>query len=393
LWQISEDPGFSSPMRIFEIGMHWFPEGGGGADRYFHGLVLELIGHDSAARAFVFGEGRAGDAGGQVRFLGSREQSMPQRLRRLRQGVKEEILRGSGRVLIASHFALYGFPLLDVLWRNAHVVHFHGPWAGESEAEGESSRVVYFKKAVERITYATARRFIVLSKAFRNVLVQRYGVAEDRIDVVPGGVHADAFNTGLSRDEARTKLGWPNDRIILLTVRRLARRMGLENFIDAIEQLRQKEPSILAILAGTGPLSAELAALIEKKRLKEHVRLAGFVPDAELPLAYRAANLSVVPSIALEGFGLIVLESLAAGTPVMVTRVGGLPEVVGGLSQSLIFAGTSPSQLADGLALRLSALDQLPSDTVCQSYARDNFDWPVIARKVIGVYEDAFRNR
>jgi glycosyltransferase involved in cell wall biosynthesis len=212
-------------------------------------------------------------------------------------------------------------------------------------------------------------------------------VAEDRIAIVPGGVHADVFNTGLSREEARQKLEWPKDRIILLTVRRLARRMGLENFIEAIGQLREKQPAILAVLAGTGPLAGELAALVERKNLQEHVRLVGFVPDADLPVAYRAADASVVPSIALEGFGLIVLESLAAGTPAIVTPVGGLPEAVSALSKDLILDGSSPAQIADGLAARLAALERLPSESACQAYAKDNFDWPVIANKVIRVYE------
>ena len=373
-------------MRVFEIGMHWFPEGGGGADRYFYGLVSELTHHDCALKAFVFGEGKS-DPGSHVRFLGKRNQSLRERLLKLRKGVKEELARESRPALIASHFSLYVFPLLDFFWRHPHVVHFHGPWADESAAEGENSRAVYFKQTIERVTYATARRFIVLSKAFRDVLVTRYRIREDRIDIVPGGVQADAFKTGLSRAEARERLGWPKDRIILLTVRRLARRMGLENFIEAIGQLREKEPAILAVLAGTGPLAAELAALIERKNLQEHVRLVGFVPDADLPVAYRAADASVVPSIALEGFGLIVLESLAAGTPAIVTPVGGLPEAVSALSKDLILDGSSPAQIADGLAARLAALERLPSESACQAYAKDNFDWPVIANKVIRVYE------
>ena len=203
--------------------MHWFPEGGGGADRYFYGLVSELAHQDYAMKAFVFGEGKS-PVGSHVRFLGSRDQSLRHRFLKLRKGVKEELARGTRPALIASHFSLYVFPLLDFLWRHPHVVHFHGPWADESAAEGEGSRAVYFKQAIERITYATARRFVVLSKAFRDVLVTRYQIREDRIDVVPGGVQADTFNTGLSRAEARERLGWPKDRIILLTVRRLARR-------------------------------------------------------------------------------------------------------------------------------------------------------------------------
>ncbi len=380
------------PMRILEVGMHWFPDGGGGADRYFHGLVLELVGKDPWARAFVFGEGRPDEAG-PVRFLGSRKQSLPQRLRMLRKAIKKEISQGPpGRILIASHFALYASPLLDLLWRNSHVVHFHGPWAEEAAAEGEGSRSVFFKRGLERTIYASARRFIVLSQAFRDVLAGRYGVRENRIDIVPGGVQADTFNTGLSRAEAREKLGWPKDRAILVTVRRLARRMGLENFIDAIDRLRKREPAILAVLAGTGPLAAELADLVDRKNLKDYVKLAGFIPDADLPLAYRAADLSVVPSIALEGFGLVVLESLAAGTPVVVTPVGGLPEVVSALSKELILEGSSADHLAEGLATRLSALGKLPSETACQAYAKDNFDWPVIAKRVVGVYEHALSN-
>jgi glycosyltransferase involved in cell wall biosynthesis len=272
-------------------------------------------------------------------------------------------------------------------------VHFHGPWADEAAAEGEASRSIFFKHAIERATYASARRFVVLSQAFRDVLVRRYRVREERVDIVPGGVQADAFNTGLSRSEAREKLGWPQDRLILVTVRRLARRMGLENFIDAVDLLRKQEPGILAVIAGTGPLASELSDLVEQRNLRDHVKLAGFVPDADLPAAYRAADLSVVPSIALEGFGLVVLESLAAGTPVVVTPIGGLPEVVSDLSRDLVLDGSSANHLAEGLATRLRELEKLPSDTACQAYAKDNFDWPVIAKRVVGVYKNAFRNR
>ena len=167
--------------------------------------------------------------------------------------------------------------------------------------------------------------------------------------------------------------------------------MGLENFIEAVAELRKREPKILAVLAGTGPLAAELSALVEQRNLQEHVQLTGFVPDADLPHAYRAADLSVVPSISLEGFGLVVLESLAAGTPVVVTPVGGLPEAVRGLSKDLILEGSSADHLAHGIAMRLSALDKLPSDAACQEYAKDNFDWPVIAKRVVDVYKKAFQ--
>ena len=99
--------------------------------------------------------------------------------------------------------------------------------------------------------------------------------------------------------------------------------MGLEELIDAMKLIARRHPEALLLLGGSGPISSELQARIESHGLQQHVKLLGRVEDALLPLAYRAANLSVVPSRALEGFGLVTLESLAAGTPVYVTRVGG----------------------------------------------------------------------
>jgi glycosyltransferase involved in cell wall biosynthesis len=165
--------------------------------------------------------------------------------------------------------------------------------------------------------------------------------------------------------------------------------MGLENLIEAVASMRKRWPEILAILAGTGPLSEELATRVRDRGLEGHVRLAGFVPDEDLRFAYRAADLSVVPSVALEGFGLIVLESLAAGTPAVVTPVGGLPEVVRGLSPDLVLGGTAPSELAEALSRRLENLSRLPSSAECQRYAREGFDWTVIAARIKKVYENA----
>ncbi len=64
--------------------------------------------------------------------------------------------------------------------------------------------------------------------------------------------------------------------------------------------------------------------------------------------------------------------------------------MVSALSKDLILDGSSANHLAEGLATRLSALGKLPSDTACQAYAKDNFDWPVIAKRVVRVYEHAF---
>jgi glycosyltransferase involved in cell wall biosynthesis len=244
------------------------------------------------------------------------------------------------------------------------------------------------KQRMERTVYRRAARCIVLSHAFADILVRDYAVARDRIRVIPGGVDLQKFNTDLSRQDARRRLGWPVDRPIVLCVRRLVRRMGLENLIDAAEHLRSQFPAALIIIGGTGPLADELKQKVVAAGLADSVRLAGFISDADLPLAFRAADLSILPTVSLEGFGLVAAESLAAGTPAVVTRVGGLPEVVAPLSQDLILPGGDAAQIAAYLADILAGRRVLPCSDACRRYAEQNFDWNSVARQVAGVYRE-----
>jgi glycosyltransferase involved in cell wall biosynthesis len=242
---------------------------------------------------------------------------------------------------------------------------------------------------IERAVYRRATRLITLSRAFAEVLQRSYRIPEERVRVIPGGVDARRFAISHSPQRARAELALPNDRPIIVTVRRLARRMGLEDLLAAIALIRSHVPEVLLVIAGRGPLAAALRARTFELGLQGNVRLLGFVSDESLPLLYRAATVSVVPTATLEGFGLVTIESLAAGTPVLVTPVGGLPEVVSDLAPELVLPGTSPPALAEGLLAALSGRLPLPSAKACQDYVRARFDWPVIAARVRDVYLEA----
>jgi glycosyltransferase involved in cell wall biosynthesis len=210
-----------------------------------------------------------------------------------------------------------------------------------------------------------------------------------RIHVIPGGVDVDRFAISLSRRKSRRALGWPTDRPIVLCVRRLVRRVGVDTLIEAAVALRARVPDVLVLIAGDGPLRIELAARVAALGLDDHVRLLGFVPDEELPIAYRAADLSVVPSSSLEGFGLTTVESLAAGTPCVVTPVDGLTDVVAPFAPQLVTESRRAVDVAALLAAALLEEVPVPSAEECVSYARRDFDWPVIAGRVRYVYEAA----
>ncbi|HXZ07411.1 MAG TPA: glycosyltransferase family 4 protein [Paraburkholderia sp.] len=376
-------------IKSLQIGLHWFPECAGGLDRIYYSLVGALPGAGVSVRGVVAGSSRAAeDTDGAIRAFGPPGQPLPLRLMAARRALRHAIDTERPDV-ISSHFALYTFPGLGLTRGIPQVSHFQGPWADESHVEGADSLAQRAKHYLEQTVYARSSRLIVLSNAFGQILTSRYGIPAERIRVVPGCVDVEQFDLTISAVEARLKLQLPLGRPIVLSVRRLVRRMGLEDLIDAVKLLRRKEPEVLLLIAGKGRLESELKVRITEAGLDDNVKLLGFVPDGQLATVYRAADLSVVPTVALEGFGLITAESLASGTPVLVTPVGGLPEAVAGLSPDLVLPETGAAAIADGLAAALDGSLRLPHADACRAYARANLDNAVIARRVASVYEEA----
>lgn len=370
--------------KLIQLGMHFNPSGGG-ADRYFAGLNQGLAnnGHSFQAAAFGIPDPQTPKEISCV-SLGSVEQSSRARRIAIQEFGQREIHPES---IVATHFALYAHPILRLLKACTHVVHFHGPWAGESAREGQKPWIVWTKRLIEKRTYASARRLIALSPTFRDILVNEYRIDARRVAVIPGGVDLEHFRPSPSISESRRKLGWPSDKRIIFCIRRLVHRMGLEHLLEAFALVASSHPEALLVIAGKGPLSEQLHQLSAKLGLENRVKFAGYVADEDLPDAYSAADFSIVPSQALEGFGLITVESLACGTPVLVAPIGGLPDTVRGLDASLILSDSSREAIAAGLVRGLS--QTLPSREECRRYAEQNFSWSDVARRVFAIYEEA----
>lgn len=378
-------------LKTLQIGMGWFDEEPGGLNRFYQELTAALPGAGVDVEGLVAGSDSViTQSHGRIEPVAPKSSEMFARWRGAERRVGEFVARTSSD-LVVSHFALYTYPVLKLLRGRPLVVHFQGPWALESKLEGDSWIKVNAKKRIETAVYRRATRCIVLSQAFATLLHQTYGVPENIIRIIPGAVHAARFDIPDSAADARERLQWPADRPIVLTVRRLVRRMGLENLIDAAIEIRRRHPNVLILVAGKGPLHAELEARIRRHKLDETVRLLGYLPDNLLPLAYRAAGLTVVPTVGLEGFGLIVAESLAAGTPALVTPVSSLPEVVRELSPALILASSQSPAIATGICSALDGTLSLPTAAECHRFAAAHYDWSVVAEKIRDVYEEALQ--
>lgn len=169
-------------------------------------------------------------------------------------------------------------------------------------------------------TAQAANASIGVSQALTSAM-QQLGMPESRLMVMPNGVDLDRFGIQVQKS-ARLALGWP-DTPTLLSVGNLVENKGHHIALRALAQL----PEFCLVIAGEGPEEAALKALASQLNLVEKVRFLGRVGQDKLATCYSAADILVLPS-SREGWPNVLLESMACGTPVVATTVGGVPEIV-----------------------------------------------------------------
>jgi glycosyltransferase involved in cell wall biosynthesis len=236
----------------------------------------------------------------------------------------------------------------------------HSPFADELQAGWNASRLSLKQKLaltvaeqIERLNCTRATAVHCASQFTRELLSQKYGEEVARkAAVCPNWVDISQFAPSTRFDGRRELLGfpWNSCQPIFLTVRRLEPRMGLEQLLEAARQLVQRGYAFRLLIGGAGSLRAKLAELLPEMGLQRHVFLLGRIPHAELPACFAAADCVVLPSRALECFGLTILESYAAGTPVIGTPVGAIPELIRNVGQEWLTRGTDSRDLAERMA-------------------------------------------
>src|SRR5438128_5005008 len=232
----------------------------------------------------------------------------------------------------------------------------------------------------ERACLRRATAIHVLSDYSAEQLWKLYGVPRDRVVKIPGAADTTWFRPAADRAAVRTRLGLPAERPLLLTVRNLERRMGLDLLIRAMAILKRDRPEALLLIGGVGSVRQELESFSEALGLREQVRFLGFIPDEALPLYYQAADVFVLPTRELEGFGPVTVEALACGTPVLGTPVGATPEILVPLSPALVFRGLAPETMAEALRRSLEAERQDPEAharlrEACRRHAEAHYAW------------------
>jgi len=207
--------------------------------------------------------------------------------------------------------------------------------------------------------------------------------------IIPHWVAPTSRRT-LTVKQARERLGWRSNGRTLFTVRQLRPRYGIADAITAVAPLARRGACDFMI-AGSGPLLETLRSAIREHGAEGHVHLVGRISDHDLQLAYQAADLFLLPTRALEGFGLIILEALAYGLPVLGTGVGAIPEVLGAILPEFLVPPADVAALRgrveDFLTGRLRAP---PADVVAETVHR-LYGERVIGDRYESFYADARR--
>jgi glycosyltransferase involved in cell wall biosynthesis len=223
-------------------------------------------------------------------------------------------------------------------------------------------------------------RIVVLSQFTEENLQRAYDVPSAKITIIPGGVDLERFYPATDRAKTRQRLNIPQEKMVLFTVRNLVARMGLENLIYAVKDVVKKVPDVYLVLGGDGPLKNDLILLTKELGIENHVKFAGFIPEAELPDYYRMADIFVLPTLELEGFGLITLEALASGIPVLGTPVGGTVEILSRLDSKYLFKDTEPESIAKLITKTCQEFKDKPKlwqdvSSQCRLFVEENYSW------------------
>ncbi|TFE27276.1 glycosyltransferase family 4 protein [Cohnella luojiensis] len=388
-------------MKILATGMEWAEHRPGGLNYYFADYLKAMNQYGHTVEGLISSERKVMEAPSYIRDVvsGSAKLGTYQRMKFFHASIRDRTSVITPDI-INPHFGLYA-SLTTRRFIPGHVpivTHFHGPWAQESLVEDGGNQITkllryQIKKRIEQTTYRRSDAFIVLSDYFRALLSREFGIAKDSIHRIPGAADIERFRPSENRGALREELGILEDQKVLFCARRLVRRMGIDQLIRAMAEVSREAPSTLLFIAGQGALKEEYEQLIEELRLQSTVRLLGRVSDEDLVRWYQAADLSVVPTRTLEGFGLVTTESLACGTPVLGTPYGGTKEILEPFSNQLLFREGSPDAIAEKIISILKGDCSIPSREECRQHVLQHYTWTKVARSVTRVFDQAIQQR
>ena len=237
------------------------------------------------------------------------------------------------------------------------------------------------------LTYESTE-VIVNSNYMKRELQRLFGLPFEKINVAPNGININMFN-GVEKDyEFRRQYALDNEKIILF-MGRLVYEKGVQHLISAMPKILEGYHDAKLIIAGKGGMVEELKAQVNSMRLGNKVYFTGYMDQKQVCKMYKCADVSVFPST-YEPFGIVALEAMLSGTPVVVSDIGGLNEIVEhGVDGMKSYAGNANS-LADSI-LELLYNPALADSVVKKARlkVKNEYNWAKIAQDTHFIYQKA----
>jgi D-inositol-3-phosphate glycosyltransferase len=285
--------------------------------------------------------------------------------------------------LVFSHYWLSCWvgKYLQMWWRVPHVAMFHtlgaiknGIGIGQEEPE---LRIVTEGEAIR-----DSHRIVAATEREKEEIVRYYGAEPEKIGVVPCGVNTELFKPS-DKQTARRRLNLNDDKILLF-VGRIDPLKGIEQLLKAVSLLRNVGGLRLIVIGGdedSGDAVKRLQDMTRELDLTDRITFRGLVKHHELPLFYNAADVTVVPSY-YESFGLVALESLACGTPIVATDVGDMSNIIRQGETGFIIPDNDPPELADKISAILSKSSENLESALNISKSIKRYRWENIAAAI-----------
>ncbi|MHC3129993.1 MAG: glycosyltransferase family 4 protein [Candidatus Bathyarchaeota archaeon] len=231
-----------------------------------------------------------------------------------------------------------------------------------------------------------ADRVIVCSQSMKNEICGHFNLPCDKVDVIPNAIDQTKYQTSVDRGSVRQRYGVGYGEKLILCVGRLVPQKGIEYFIRAIPSIAKRYPEAKFIIVGEGWSRDILEAEAQSSGHAKKIRFTGFASDQEVIDLMTSADVLVVPSV-YEPFGIVALEGMATGVPVVASKVGGLSEVIEHDRTGLFVYPRSPESIAWGI-------DQVLSDPDHAKWLTENakeklhkaYSWEAVAMKTVEVY-------
>lgn len=387
-------------MHIVAATNNLFPESNAtGSGRYNHEVGKQLVerGHTVSVITRQRGDRPSSEtvAGMDVRRYRASIPRLPSTLREIDRLVGS-IAEKEPIDVVSFHGALSSFGVdRAVPDRVPRIYTIHGLWAAEYRQKvSDASRLLApwcwlngeLRQRIESRVVGRSDSVVVLSEFMRKRLREFHPNAPTST-VIPGGVDTERFSP---RYDPPTEMA-SRDTVDFLTVRRLTRRMGIETLLKAFARVTEANADTHLYIGGDGPLRSELETRARRLGIESAVTFLGYVPEDRLARTYAAADVFVLPTTALEGFGLATVEALSTETPVIGTKVGATPEILGNLEskpavpERLLVDAEAPGQLGSLMAAwaELSPEEREKAGTSCRSYVVESgYTWTQIADRI-----------